>query len=64
MLATGHTDTVIIHLTGWLVLLYAVLVILNCFSVLVITPPDSIKEIFANVCYVPVMHFLQLISAV
>lgn len=36
-------------MTGWLVLLYALLVILNCFSVLVIIPPDSIKEIFAHV---------------
>jgi len=64
MLATDHIDTVIIYLIGWLVLLYALLVMLNCFSVLVIFPPDRIKEIFAHVCYIPVMHFLQLISAV
>ena len=64
MLATDHVATMIICMTGWLVLLYAVLVIINCVPVLVIIPPDSIKEIFACVCYIPVVHFLQLISAV
>lgn len=64
MLATDHMATVIIYMTGWLVLLYALLVILNCVSVLVIIPPDSLKEIFAHVCYIPVVHFLHLISAV
>jgi len=50
MLATHHMATVIIYMTDWLVILYDLLVILNCFSVLVIIPPDSIiQEMYIHV---------------